>query len=179
MAILSVSSDNMLDAQSEFVQLLTAAQPRLYSYISTLLGNVHDASNVLQETNVALWAKSSEFEIGSNFLAWSREVAYYKALSYVRDRKRDRLIVNHALVEQIFARHESRDEDERRIALRHCLSQLDPRQRDLLRRRYTDGDSMDQLARHQNRSVAAVKMALKRVRTFLLGCINRRIALSQ
>jgi RNA polymerase sigma-70 factor (ECF subfamily) len=169
----------MLDAQSEFVQLLTAAQPRLFSYVSTLLGNVHDASNVLQETNVALWAKSSEFQLGTSFLAWAREVAYYKALSYVRDRKRDRLIVNHALVEQIFARHDSRDEDERRIALRHCLSQLDPRQRDLLRRRYTDGDSMDQLAQHQNRTVPAVKMALKRVRTFLMGCINRRIAMSQ
>jgi RNA polymerase sigma-70 factor (ECF subfamily) len=168
----------MLDTQAEFVQLLTSAQPRLFSYIATLMGNVHDASNVLQETNVALWAKAGDFKPGSNFLAWSREVAYYKALSYVRDQKRDRLIVNHDLVEEIFARHESRDEDERRIALRHCLAQLDSRQRDLLRRRYTDGDSMDQLARRQNRSVAAVKMALKRVRGFLLGCINRRVATS-
>jgi RNA polymerase sigma-70 factor, ECF subfamily len=167
-----------LDAQAEFVQLLTAAQPRLFSYITTLLGNVHDTGNVLQETNVALWSKSSEFEPGSNFLAWAREVAYYKALSYVRDRKRDRLIVSHELVEQIFARYENRDEDERCIALRHCLSRLDPRQRDLLRRRYTDGATMDELARHQNRSVAAVKMALSRVRAFLLGCINRRVALN-
>lgn len=171
-----MKSRSMPDAQAEFVQLLTSAQPRLFSYISTLLGNVHDASNVLQETNVTLWTKSAEFEPGTNFLGWAREIAYYKALGYVRDLKRERLIVDHALVEQYFARTESRDENERRLALRHCLSQLDPRQRDLLRRRYADGATMEQLAKHQERSVGAVKMALKRVRTFLMGCIKKRMA---
>jgi RNA polymerase sigma-70 factor (ECF subfamily) len=164
------------DDSAEFIKLLTAAQPRLFRYIVTLLADVHNANNVLQETNVTLWTKAREFKPGSNFLAWAREVAYFKALSFVRDASREQLIVDHALVEHIFARVDERDEDERRIALRHCLSELDERQRQLLRYRYADGATIEQLARQQQRTAGAVKMALKRVRVSLLECIRRRIA---
>jgi RNA polymerase sigma-70 factor, ECF subfamily len=125
-----------------------------------------------------MWIKADEFTLGTNFLAWAREVAYHKALSFVRDSNRDRLIVDHALVEQVFARIDVGDEEPRRFALRHCLSELDERQRQLLRHRYADGTSIDQLARQQQRSAGAVKMALKRVRVALLQCIRRRMAVS-
>jgi RNA polymerase sigma-70 factor (ECF subfamily) len=166
------------DFQAEFVRLLTVAQPRLFRYNATLLGDVHDASNVLQETNVVLWAKSSEFRPGSNFFAWAREIAYFKSLSFVRDQNREKLIVDQALVEQVFDESESTDGDDRRMALRHCLTELDDRQVQLLRSRYTEGASMLEIAQQQGRSVGAVKMALKRVRASLLGCIQRRTSLA-
>src|SRR5882757_7024039 len=123
------------DARAQFVQLLIDVQPRLFAYISTLLGNVHDASNVLQETNMTLWKKADEFKPGTNFRAWAREIAYYKSLAFARDSKRDKLIINQALIEQYFAESDNWDEEERRLALRHCVSKLDVRQRQLLRRR--------------------------------------------
>ena len=166
------------DARTQFVQSLIEVQPRLFAYISTLLGDVHDANNVLQETNMTLWQKSDEFKPGSNFRAWAREIAYFKSLAFVRDSKRDRLIVNQALIEQYFAQTDQWDEDERRIALRHCVSQLDGRQRRLLRRRYEDGASMKQLAELQGKSEAAVKMNLRRVRESLMSCIQRKLAVS-
>src|SRR5882757_9548762 len=144
------------DTRAQFVQLLIDVQPRLFAYISTLLGNVHDASNVLQETNMTLWKKADEFKPGTNFRAWAREIAYFKSLSFARDSKRDKLIVNQALIEQYFAQTDDLDEDERRIALRHCVSQLDGRQRQLLRQRYEDGASMKQLAKQRGKSEAAV-----------------------
>ncbi|HEX6961424.1 MAG TPA: sigma-70 family RNA polymerase sigma factor [Lacipirellula sp.] len=166
------------DAQADFIRQLTAAQPRLFRYIATLLGDVHDASNVLQETNVVLWSKAEQFRPGSNFFAWAREVAYLKAVSFVRDQNRDRLIVDHALVEHAFQEVDVADDDERRVALRHCLTELDERQLQLLRLRYAAGASMEEIARRQGRSAAAVKMALKRVRTALMGCIKRRTSLA-
>ncbi len=166
----------MQDDRAEFIKLLTTAQPGLFRYLATLLGDVHNASNVLQETNVTLWTKAEDFELGTSFFAWAREVAYHKALSFVRDTKRDKLIVDHALVEHVFARNDADGDDPRRLALRHCLSELDERQRQLLRHRYADGWPIAQLARQQERSVGAVKMALKRVRVALLECIRRRTA---
>ena len=166
------------DAQAEFIRLLTAVQPRLFRYIATLLGDMHDASNVLQETNVVLWAKASEFTPGSSFFSWAREIAYFKSVSFIRDQNRERLIVDQDLVEHAFKDVDAADDDDRRLALRHCLSELDERQSQLLRYRYVDGASMDEIARQQGRTVGSVKMALKRVRAALLGCIKRRISVA-
>ena len=164
------------EAQSELVTLLTAAQPQLYSYITTLLGDVHAASNVLQETNIVLWTKADEFRPGSNFLAWAREIAYYKALAYIRELKRDRLIVDYRLVEKAFARLDRSDENERRLALRHCLSQLSEPQRQLLRVRYAEGVSIASMAKQQDKTESAVTMALGRIRQALMACVKRRLA---
>ena len=166
------------DARAQFVQLLIEVQPRLFAYITALLGDVHDASNVLQETNMLMWQKAEDYKPGTNFRAWAREIAYYKALAFVRDSKRDKLIVNQALIEQYFAQSDDWDEDERRLALRHCVARLDVRQRQLLRQRYEEGTSMKQLAEQQGKSQAAVKMALRRVRESLMACIQRKLSVS-
>jgi RNA polymerase sigma-70 factor (ECF subfamily) len=164
------------EAQAQFVAELTAAQPRLFGYLMTLLGNEHDASNVLQEANLLLWTKAEEFRRGTNFFAWARDVAYYKALSYVRDVKRDRLIVDHRLVDQVLDRQPAYQDHERRMALRHCLSLLDDRQQRLLRSRYAEGASIAAVAADQQKSESAVKMALRRIRMSLLACMKRRLA---
>ena len=125
-----------------------------------------------------LWQKSAEYKPDTNFRAWAREIAYYKSLAFVRDSKRDKLIVSQALIEQYFSQSDNWDEDERRIALRHCVSHLDVRQRKLLSQRYEDGSSMKELAEQQGKSEAAVKMALRRVREALMVCIERKLSVS-
>jgi len=60
------------DDRTEFIQQLTAAKPALFRYIVTLLADVHNANNVLQETNPTLWTKADEFTLGTNFFAWAR-----------------------------------------------------------------------------------------------------------
>ena len=47
-----------MSGQAQFVQLLTEAQPRLYTYIRSLIPDRHQANDVLQNTNVGLWEKS-------------------------------------------------------------------------------------------------------------------------
>jgi RNA polymerase sigma-70 factor (ECF subfamily) len=163
-------------AQAEFVAELTAAQSPLFGYITTLLGDVHAASNVLQETNIVLWTKAHEFQLGTSFIAWAREVAYYKALSHIRDLKRDKLIVDYRLAERAFSRVDNHDADERRIALRHCMATLDERQRQLLQTRYADGTSIGDIAREQHKTEGAISMALSRIRQALVACVRRRLA---
>ncbi len=166
------------ETRDQFVQLLTAAQPRLFNYLAVLLGDVHDANNVLQDANVTLWTKADDFQAGTNFLSWAREVAYYKALAFTRDRNRDKLIVDHELVENALSRPEYAEVDPRRVALRHCLSELDERQVNLLRQRYRAGASLASIAQEEHKSEAAVKMVLRRLRVSLLGCIERRMAVA-
>ncbi|MEM1295659.1 MAG: sigma-70 family RNA polymerase sigma factor, partial [Verrucomicrobiota bacterium] len=158
-----------------FIYQLTDWQNRLFGYLVTLLGNVHDAHDVLQETNVVLWKKIDEFEPGTNFGAWARKVAYFQALAFLRDRKRDKHLFDDDLLEQFAEEESNAGEEERELALRDCLAQLPDRQRDLISQRYGDGGSIRKLAQDTGKKESAMKMTLMRIRHALLGCIQSKL----
>jgi RNA polymerase sigma-70 factor (ECF subfamily) len=169
------SASRPAESRDEFVSLLTGEQTSLFAYIATLLGDVNDASNVLQQTNMVLWKKVDEFEAGSSFHAWARKVAYFQTLAYIRDMKRDRLVFDEEIVHQLADRPSLEDEDERRIALRHCLGTLSESSLELLQQRYVPGKSIRDIAASRNKKVGAVKMALLRIRQALVDCIENQM----
>ena len=170
------SSDNSRD---EFIRLLTCEQTRLFSYIASLLGDLNDASNVLQQTNMLLWRKVDEFTIGTNFHVWARKVAYYQTLAFLRDRKRDKHIFDDALLAQLASRQSEIDDDERRVALRHCLGSISEESRELVRQRYAPGKSIAEIAKLRQKSEGAIRMALMRIRQALVDCVERQLAGTQ
>jgi RNA polymerase sigma-70 factor (ECF subfamily) len=166
------------DRTADFVQLLTGAQSELFTYICLLISGTHEASNVLQETNLTLWKKMSQYQPGTNFAAWAREVAYFKALAYVRDKKRSRLVLDQQAVERAFVYAAKVDTDDRQLALRHCMSALSEANLHLLRLRYQGEVPLTEIATRMQKSEGAVKMALHRLRVSLLGCINERLGVN-
>lgn len=176
-------SDTPTPSVEQFVQLLTSEQMRLLHYIAKLLGDPYAANNVLQETNLVLWRKAHEFEIGSNFTAWARQIAFWQVRAYVRDRRRDRHVFSEELISQLAnqldaAAASEADESESLVALRHCMDELNKRHRDLLRRRYEDANSVAAIANQMNISLSAVKVRLLRVRRALLRCIEKQLAVN-
>ena len=170
----------MDDLDKEFVIELTDWQNRLFAYLMTLLGDVHDARDVLQETNLVLWQKMGEFEKGTNFGAWARKCAYFQALAFLRDRKRDRHLFDDDVLEQ-FAQEASSHagEEERELALRDCLAKLPDRQREMVSVRYREGSSVKELVRIFKKKESAVKMTLMRIRQALLDCIETKIEVAK
>ncbi|SMP46689.1 RNA polymerase sigma-70 factor, ECF subfamily [Neorhodopirellula lusitana] len=166
----------MPDADREFVHQLTEAQGSLLGYLASLLGNLHDARDVLQATNLALWEKRTEFITEAKFGPWARRFAYYEALALIRDRRRDKHVFDDDLVEQL-ARDsfDQGEEDERQLALRDCLTQLHEDQRKLIQQRYSDGGSIRQLMQSSGKKESAVKVRLMRIRHALLLCIEAKM----
>ena len=159
-----------------FVQRLTDRQNELFGYLFAMLGDLHEAREVLQETNLVLWRKMAEFVEGTEFGAWARKIAYFQTLARVRDRRRDRLLFDEDLLKQIAARPvPSGESEERRVALRHCLADLPDDQRELISRRYGTGGSVKSIAQQTGKSESAIKMTLLRIRQRLLGCIRRKL----
>ena len=174
---LSKSMDNL---DREFVLHLTDWQNRLFAYLVTLLGNVHDARDVLQETNLVLCQKTGEFEPGSNFGAWARKCAYFQALAFLRDKKRDRHVFDDDVLAH-FAEEPAGTpgEEEKELALRDCLAQLPGRQREMISTRYREGNSIRDLVRIFGKKESAVKMTLMRIRQGLLNCIETKMEATQ
>jgi RNA polymerase sigma-70 factor (ECF subfamily) len=166
------------EVQTErFIQNLTDQQSRLFVYLVSLLGDVHEARNVLQETNLELWRKSDQFIEGTDFAAWSRRIAHFKLLAFLRDKKRDRHLFDEALLDQLAERPQPAETDEElHVALRHCLAALPDNLRLLISRRYSIGHSIRQLSQRIGKSEAATKVSLLRARKHLMRCIERQLA---
>ena len=79
-----------LSSHERFVQDTIACQGMLHAFILTLTADREWADELLQETNVALLRKESEFDSGSNFQAWACSVAYYQVLTSRKARQRSR-----------------------------------------------------------------------------------------
>ncbi|MBN1670504.1 MAG: RNA polymerase subunit sigma, partial [Kiritimatiellae bacterium] len=63
-----------------------------------------------------------------------------------------------------------------RRALVQCVQRLPDDQRELLHMRYHRGRSLEELARHLRKTLAAVNMTLVRIRQVLLKCTERVLA---
>lgn len=167
----------------EFVRLLTENQRRLYVYILSLVGNSGDADELLQDTNLVLWRKCSDFTLGTNFSAWAMKTAHFEVLAFRKRRQREQLRFDPELVEVLAdeATTWADDFDSKRQALTNCISRLSERDRELLHLRYGLGntpatDSMGELANKVGRTVHATYQALHRIRSSLLACMRRRLA---
>ena len=161
----------------EFVRLLGQNQRRLFLYVLCLVSDWNDAEEVVQETSLVLWREFVGFEPGTNFAAWACRVAFHQVLAWRKRRQRDRLQFSDAFLEAV-AEETATDLDrleERARALAGCVEKLPREQRDLLRRRYTQGETVEGIARACGRTVEAVYRALSRIRHALHECVTRTL----
>lgn len=167
--------------RSDFEDLLAGMQGPLRTYIRSLLGPDAEADDVLQETNLFLVERWTDFQPGTSFKAWSFRVAYFKALACRRDRiRRDRVEFSESTLHRIAQRGAERygQTEERHAALEHCLARMRPSDRALLAVRYTKGFSLTEHARRLRKSPAAVHKAISRLRLVLKQCVDRRLKTS-
>lgn len=169
------------DARSpsgEFVECFTRYQRRLYLYILAQVPSPHEAEEILQETNLVIWKKCDQFELGTNFFAWGSRIASYEVLKFRERRRRDKLRFSEkfleAVSEEVLEQQESLEE--RRQALQKCLGKLKQNDRELIRLRYASGQNGKVVAETLGRPANSVYQSLGRIRRALLECIQRRLA---
>lgn len=163
------------EPSEQFVRQLTDYQSRLRAYVLAILGNPDAVGDVLQETNVALWRKASQFVDGTDFGAWARSVAYFEVLAYRKRRNKDRHVFDDDLLREVAAEAAEQTDalDAELVTLQRCverLSQLDQR---LVQSRYAPGGSVKELAKLRGKSAGAISLALYRIRNELADCIEQ------
>lgn len=162
------------DPLGVYVQNVTDAQPRLYSFIMTLVGDLDAAKDVLQQTNLVLWEKRDDYDPTRPFDAWAFGVARIEALTHTRDHARDRLVFSESALNALAdeAVEDSAVLDARRAALRRCMGKLTDHQRQLITARYASGANVQNMADDLGRPVGSVSVALTRIRKSLAKCIR-------
>src|SRR3954471_19828293 len=79
------------DLAEHFVFLLARHERQLGAYVMTMVPHPQDADDILQEAKVVMWRNFEKFELGTNFGAWARKVAFHQVLAYRKRKHRDRL----------------------------------------------------------------------------------------
>jgi RNA polymerase sigma-70 factor, ECF subfamily len=161
-----------------YIQQLVGLQTQLYAYILTLLADRAAAEDVLQETNLVLYCKAGEFTEGTNFDAWAFRTARNQCLSYWSIRRRDRLVLDEAMLYGSAVDSGHLNVDLLKDALKECLAELPVYQRELVESRYAAGGSISRLAETCGRTESAVSQLLYRIRTALSRCIRGRLSQS-
>lgn len=166
---------NAVPESEAFVRLMAEHQGRLFAYILSLVGDPDAANDILQETNVILWRDSKEFRAGSSFTAWAFRIAHFQVMAFRQRRLRDRLIFEDDLLDLLEAGARETDEffESRQERLSDCLERLTPDHREMLRRRYAEGHSVQEIARDRGMTPNAAMQALFRIRKALLECVGR------
>jgi RNA polymerase sigma-70 factor (ECF subfamily) len=169
------SSDT--ERHHRFLRLFTAHEPALRAHVRRLVPSRADADDVMQEVSVVLWDKFDTFEEGGDFRAWAFGVARFEVLAWMRDRGRDRLVLDEEAVARI-AEEASADEprlQRQREALEQCMQKVPAAQRGLLMLAYQEDASIQEVARQSGRSTAGFYQWLHRMRRLLLDCIRRSL----
>lgn len=164
---------------SAFVVELGKHQRRLFLYILSMVPHAADAEDLLQETNVILWQKFSQFEPDTSFFSWASRIAYHKILQYREGRGRDAALVDESVVSAIAVEAEAMvDElEEQRLALASCLNRLKEKDRRLIALRYVAGASIEGLSRELGRPENSITHSLGRIREKLYRCIRNSLAM--
>ena len=171
---------NKTVSEQEFVRLLVEHQAALRAYVLAQLPGSPEADDVIQDVNLVLWEKKSEFIPGTNFRSWLFSIARFKVLAVWRDKKRNRewglpretleKIMDEGQAEAFenIGTHQSH--------LRECLEQLKSGDRDLILRRYINEKRIRSLAGSLRRSEESVKVSLHRIRLTLRACVLSKIS---
>lgn len=170
----------------EFVALLTASQRRMHAFICTLVIDLTDADEVLQETNLALWQQADRFEPGTDFVAWACRVAYFRVLRHRDAAKRHRVKLDDAVMDLLAtetiersreqARAAAETFEQQRVAVWACVDELSERHRDILTARYRDGRSLGDIGVTLGRNANAMAQLFHRIRAILRECVERRLS---
>ncbi len=173
------NSNEQLDSPptGEFVQLFTQHQRRLYLFVLSQIPNPTEAEEILQNTNLVIWSKYSQFRLGTNFFAWACQIARFEVLKYRERHYRDKLSFSDDFVQWVADETETQSEalESRRQALNQCLNNLRSRDRELIQMRYAPGESGKSVAELLGRPSNSVYQSLSRIRRTLTECVNRRL----
>jgi RNA polymerase sigma-70 factor (ECF subfamily) len=162
----------------DFVQELTQHQVEIFYFIRSLTGDVHAAMDIRQAVNMVLWKKREQFRPGTSFRNWAFQIAQFEVKIHLRKLRRENKLVFDERLLDVFADEYpavASELPERLQALTRCLQKVTPKDHQLLRHRYWESGTLDELARQTARSVGTLKARLHQLRASLRRCIESQL----
>lgn len=172
-----VGSHASKDRKAEFEQYLEDARVPLLRFIVSLVGNIQDAEDIIQKASMTMWRRFSEFEQGTNFIAWSFTVAAFEAKNFVRSASRSVVLFDDDLIDRLAASRggDLQKKDARLAALEECIQRLDPESQSLVEAVYVRGEEIKEIAQREGRAPQTFYNRLNAIRRQLIECARAKL----
>lgn len=176
-----------LDAKRDRV-LKAAMECRieLMAYARSLLGNYTTAEDVVQEAMLVVVKKFDQFQEGTSILAWCRSIVRLEVLRAKQKNQRERALAERLLDDAIDAAFEElqmapgpEDPELWREALNRCLDRVPQRGQGVLKARFVDNLSYQQIADRAGMTIEAVRKALFRLKRQVRLCVETSLRAAQ
>ncbi len=158
-----------------FVLALARHERVIRAYVrSAGISRPEDVDEIVQEVSLIAWQKFDQLRDVDEFPRWACVIARYRVLEFRRNRFRDRLVLNEKVFDLLLeeALDETEQHDARLRKLEHCLDELPPASRMLVKAAYEPGASIDELARSAGKRANALYQQLWRLRQILRKCVE-------
>ena len=83
------------------MQLLARHEPVIRGYLRSLVSRAADVDELMPDVALVAWRKFSELREPEAFPRWACVIARYEALRFHRDRARDRLVLDEAVIAKL------------------------------------------------------------------------------
>lgn len=159
---------------------------QLIAYARALLGNYAAAEDAVQEAMLVVVKKFDQFREGTSMLAWCRSIVRLEVLRTKQKNQKERTLVERLLndaIDSAFDEYQTQqrsgEEEAWRHALSRCLDHVTQRGRNVLRGRFVDGLSYEQISEKTEMKLEAVRKALFRLKKQVRGCVETSIGVIQ
>ena len=163
-----------------FATLVDHYKDMVYTLALKMLNNKEEAEEIAQDTFIKIYNALNKFKGESKFSTWVYKVTYNTCLDALKKKKKQNTVT---YIED-FSEHQTKtlssvldniDEKERNQTIQECLEELPGDEAFLLTLYYFDDQSVDEISKAMNSSVANIKVKLFRTRKKLASILKRRL----
>jgi RNA polymerase sigma-70 factor (ECF subfamily) len=165
--------------QAEFLEELLRHRKMLLSFIYSVVRDHHLAEDLFQDVSLVAFNKCADFQSGTNFGAWLRQIARNRIMKEWQKPGKDMLALDDAAIDAVMHAYD-REPDEhwedREAALQECLQRLPPEGRRMIEDRYRDGLAFETIAERLQSTANSIQVRLCKLRQALRRCVEMKLA---
>lgn len=165
----------MSGSDAEFVKLLSKHHNALLCHILFLWPHYEEAVDIMQNTSMLMWERRGDFQLGTNFVAWGKKIAYYQVLDFRKKKARQqKVIFSEEMVNSIAQNQCFQESFEPSMVQRlsRCLDRMSANDQKILRLKYWKSISTSEISKALRMSVRTVYYHLARIQGMLLMCVE-------
>ena len=153
--------------EAAFAELMRTYYAYVYAIVIGILGNPHDAEEVVQDTFLSAYRGLGSLEDTAKFKSWLAEIARNHARDQLRKQRVDTVSIDE-VGEHILRTSDAVDDklirDEQRELIRRAMETLSEKDREIAHSYYLEGASYDELIQTHGLSYKAISFRLSRAK---------------
>lgn len=167
----------MMLTEAQILQCLMAARTRLSAAVWLVVRDTHGAEDIFQNVTLKAMAGRATFETDAALLSWAFITARREAIDWIRRCRRETVGLDDGLLDLLDRewRVASPVQSARLDALAECLQSTSGEARELLRLRYDEGHSCEEVAARVGLGLDAVYQRLSRLHRRLRECVEGKM----